>query len=278
MHIPDRDRAEHYLQFIGYYRLSGYWFPFQHRDGSINNDVFRAGTNFETILERYVFDRRLRMVVMDAVERIEVAARAVISNTMSAQFGPHWFLDASRFRPGYNHTELLRVINRETGISPRNRHKQTQFIHHYVTNYHSPSLPPSWMIFEVLSFGVVSRIFANIRDNERRMIANEVALPRDRLESWLHAIAHLRNFCAHHSRVWNREFRVTPSIPRPERSHVTRRKRLYAFAVAIQILVKRVSGDTHWSDRLEELFQDYPAIPIDEMGFPSNWRAQPVWN
>jgi abortive infection bacteriophage resistance protein len=247
MIVADPARAEHYLRFIGYYRLSGYWFPFQYRDGSTNHDNFRPGTDFETVLDRYVFDRRLRVLIMDASERIEVAARTAISNTLAERVDPHWYLDPAQFEPAFNHADFVRRVRQETGINPINRHKQSDFIRHYLRKYDRPPEPPSWMVFELLPFGSVSIVFKHLMDADKKLIAQDFDLPRDRLQSWLHASSHLRNLCAHHSRVWNREFGVVPSVARSERHHVTHHKRFYNHAVAIQTMLKRISGDTHWS-------------------------------
>ena len=228
MTIADPARAEHYLRFIGYYRLSGYWFPFQHRNGGDDHDNFQPGTDFETVLDRYVFDRRLRVLIMDASERIEVAARTAISNTLSERAGPHWYLDPAQFDPVFNHGDFMRRVRQETGIDPFNRHKQSEFIRHYLRKYDQPPEPPSWMVFELLPFGTVSIVFKHLLDADKKLIAQDFGLPRDRLQSWLHASSHLRNLCAHHSRVWNREFGVVPSVARSERHHVTQFKRFYS--------------------------------------------------
>lgn len=277
MIIADPAKAEHYLRFIGYYRLSGYWFPFQYRDGSMAHDDFRPGTDFETVLDRYVFDRKLRILIMDAAERIEVAARTTISNTLSERFGPHWYLAAARFTPRFLHADFVRRVRQETGIFPVNAHKQPDFIRHYLQRYDRPAEPPSWMVFEVLPFGSVSLVFANLVDSEKKAIAEEFGLPRDRLQSWLHAASHLRNLCAHHSRVWNREFGIVPSVAKSEKNHVTQPKRFYNHAVSIQTLLKTISSDTHWADRLAALLAEHPNIPLPAMGFPQNWRDQIIW-
>ena len=96
--------------------------------------------------------------------------------------------------------------------------------------------------------------------------------------SWLHAIAHLRNLCAHHSRIWNRVFAIKPSVPKTEEHHIAEPRKLYNHAVAIQILLKRVSGDNHWADRLQACLEGHPEIPIRHMGFPDQWRDQRVWH
>ena len=277
MMIPDQNRAEHYLRFIGYYRLSGYWLSFQYRDGSGTHDQFKPDTDFETILDRYVFDRQLRVLVIDAVERIEVAARTAISNTMSEQFGAHWYLHQRYFIAGFNHFAFLQRVQEEAGISPWNIKRQTDFIQHYVQKYDRPPEPPSWMIFELLPFGMVSRIYASLKEPEKKAIAYIFNMPRDRLQSWLHAASHIRNLCAHHSRIWNRDFGVVPSVAKGERHHVLQPKRFYNHAVALQSLLRHVSGETHWADRLKALLACHPKVPLAALGFPENWTLEAIW-
>lgn len=275
--IAEHAKAVHFLTFVGYYRLSGYWFPFQHRDQTANHSNFRPNTDFDTVLDRYIFDRRLRGLVMDAIERIEVAARSALSDVMSHRHGPHWYLDQQHFVPNY-HAGLMALVRRETGYLPFDRHKQTEFIAHYFRTYDPPRLPPSWMVMEILSFGAVSKVYKNLAESEKKSVAAAFGIPRDRLGSWLHAASHLRNLCAHHSRVWNREFGVVPSVSKVDASHVLHPKKFYSHAVAIQSLLKIISTETHWVDRLRELMADHPDVPIAQMGFPGNWDAHAVWN
>lgn len=68
MAAPDPDRARHYLTHINYYRLRAYWLPLE-QDATGGVHRFTPGTSFEDVLSLYVFDRRLRLLVMDAVER-----------------------------------------------------------------------------------------------------------------------------------------------------------------------------------------------------------------
>ena len=68
----DRAAVIQRLRVVNYYRLSGYWFPYRRLD-----DSFEPGTTFDTVWQHYVFDRRLRLLVMDAVERMEVAVLAI---------------------------------------------------------------------------------------------------------------------------------------------------------------------------------------------------------
>jgi abortive infection bacteriophage resistance protein len=74
LEIPDRDKACHYLRYIGYYRLSGYYLTFQQKTPEANHHTFKKGVTFGDILDIYIMDRELRLLVMDAIERIEVAS------------------------------------------------------------------------------------------------------------------------------------------------------------------------------------------------------------
>jgi len=274
MVIRDCARAKHYLSFISYYRLAGYWFPFQYRDDSAVHDNFRQGTTFEVVLDRYVFDRQLRVLIMDAIERIEVAARTAISNTMCTILDkPHWYLEPCHFIKEFDHSGFLKRVEQEM-----NKQKKDKiFISHYLETYENPPELPSWAVFEILPFGTVSRVFAVLRLNNQRAIAELFDLTHKTLKSWLHAACYLRNLCAHHSRVWNRTFRVTPSTPKSMCDQITKTNCFYRHAIAIQILLKRVSGNTDWADHLQTLLEKHPNIPPDLMGFPDDWRQKPVW-
>lgn len=145
--VPERERALRYLQHIGYYRLSPYMIPYQSRDGSHR---FQAGATFDDVLSLYVFDRKLRLLVLDAVERVEVAARAGLTDVMSAETGnPHWYLDPSLFRDPLNHRRLCDEVRRECA-QQLNRPAEPvgdSIVHrsaleHYLTTYATPELPP----------------------------------------------------------------------------------------------------------------------------------------
>ena len=89
--VNDAAKALHYLRFIGYYRFSAYTLPFQ--NPAHHDKHFKPATTFERVLSLYVFDRELRLVVMDAIERVEVAVRSCVVNELCLRHGAHWFMD-----------------------------------------------------------------------------------------------------------------------------------------------------------------------------------------
>lgn len=271
--IANPQQAEHYLTHIGYYRFSGYMHPFK-----ASNDTFIEGASFDQILDLYIFDRKLRVLTFDAIERIEVACRSVITASMSERHGAFWFNKAKLFVThkgkltidGYRQTQdMIRkeTLNRE----PR---KRDTFIRHYYEQYDKPDLPPSWMVFETLSMGAVSKILNLLTVEGRKHIADRLGLKEKHLVSWIWALTYTRNLCAHHSRLWNRTFTIKLAADKTRaicRDRSFSQAKYYAQAVVIGILLDIISPDSHWEQRLKQLFDEHPNINPQEMGFPEGW-------
>jgi len=86
----DRDVLIARLKAVSYYRLSGYWFPFRK---SNPDQSFKSGTSLDTIWKRYTFDRHLRLLVMDAIERVEVSVRTSLVYHFAHTHGPFGYTD-----------------------------------------------------------------------------------------------------------------------------------------------------------------------------------------
>lgn len=271
--IPDRQQAETHLNFIGYYRLSAYALPFQSGGKALERHHFKLGTTFEQVLDLYIFDRKLRLLVMDAIERIEVAIRAAISNVVSIKYSPHWFLKTELFER--NHDSCLTQLKKD--INYDNPNKQERFIKHYYHNYTEPEIPPSWMVMEVLMLGTVSKLYSNLTIDLKKEIAFLFGVDHTVLKSWLYSLSCLRNLCAHHSRLWNRTFTIKPKILNKVKIHVSNDDNFFAQTFVLIRILQKISQDTHWEDRLEALFQEYPGVDPIVMGFPLNWRSLPIW-
>ena len=133
--VADDDVARHYLRFVGYYRLAGYALPLQVNYNADGSHRFLAGTTFDDVLGLYVFDRKLRLAVMDAVERIEVAVRALLSQTMSELHGPHWFMTAAHFVPSFRHAQFISRVKDDIGHDSARAAMRQTFIKHYYDKY-----------------------------------------------------------------------------------------------------------------------------------------------
>jgi abortive infection bacteriophage resistance protein len=274
LNIADSERAARYLENISYYRLSGYTRYFARQDDP-KRQQFRDGVTLDNVIDLYVFDRRFRVLLSDALERIEVAVKGGLAYHGSVNEGPFWMTSPEHFSPGA-HPAVLKMIRDECAPS-HGRYKQV-FLDAFYQKY-SDELPPAWMITEVLSFGGASLIFKKMRGNIRVPVARQFRLQQDILESWLHALVFARNVCAHHSRLWNRIFTITPKIPREYRSAwpETSRNRVYITCAIVQHLLRELGGETNWNERLQALIKSRPDVPLSAMGFPDDWETHPFW-
>jgi len=274
--IPDEAEVAHYLEHIGYYRLSGYTLPFQ-IGGAEKNDNFRPGTAFSTVLDHYVFDRKLRLVVMDAIERIEVSFRSALSNSIATNHTPNWYQNPKMFRGEFAHDEFISIIKMQIGHAEKHKKRRDLPIEHYYQTYSSPDMPPCWMVFEAISFGTISQVFENLAHPEYQAICKRFGFHRDILVSWVHSISYIRNLCAHHSRLWNRRFTITPIAAKAHKPDLKPNHTLYAQLVVIQVLLKVIAPDNNWAKKVLDLLAEHPDISRQAMGFPDGWQDRPVW-
>lgn len=279
--VPDAQRAQHYLSVVGYYRLSAYSLPFQ--VGNPDHQ-FIPSTEFDDILDLYVFDRGLRLLLLDAIERIEVGLRSHMGNHMALNHGPHWYWDESHFVRAYAHKALLAEIESHC------KRKKEPFIKHYVDKYSSPSLPPSWVVMELLTFGQLSTIYDHMANAaDQKAIARNFGTQAELLRSWLQTLSYVRNVCAHHSRLWNRELGNAPKVPKksPDNwivmpivvgdKNIKPHLRLYLVLVIIEYLLQSVNPESTWHKRLFELLQKHSKVSKAHMGMPDNWFKDPFW-
>lgn len=272
MTVAAPETAEFYLRHLNYYRLAAYWLPFE---SDHQSHRFRAGTTFEQVLNLYVFDRELRLLVLDAIERIEVSMRARWAYELAHRHGPYAHLDPFLTRNPHHWTSNLENLKREV-----DRADET-FIRHLREKY-AEELPPVWAVCEVMSLGLLSRWYRNLKpDGTRSAIAKTYGVDERTLQSWLHHLSTVRNVCAHHSRLWNREFTVTPTIPNPapvalRGQFVGSSRKIYNSLTIMLHLMNVIAPDHHWKKHLLTLI-DAHAIPTEAMGFPNAWETLDAW-
>lgn len=273
MQIDDLDQARHYLSHINYYRLGGYWLPFE---ADHQTHQFQTGTHFDAVIRLYDFDRELRLLVLDAIERIEVSFRTQWAYWMAHNHGSHSYQDPKLARQHRYWKSNMDSLKGEISRSDE------LFIEHYQAKYTEPSLPPVWSVSEIMSLGLLSRWFKNLRPMQtRKAISNMYQLDNKVLESIMHHLTQVRNLCAHHSRLWNRKFTITLKLPKnpsllATNFNLSEPRRLYNTLVILVWLLNIVSPLSSWKTRLVTLLDSYQ-IDLSQMGFSSNYHSYPIW-
>jgi len=275
MLMEDERKVESYLLNIGYHRLSAYIYPFYK---SPKSDLkLKEGTNFEQVLTLYRFDKKLRILLFNEIEKIEVAIRSVLANIGCQELDDrYWITKPEYFANADKFNQTLAVIDKELTSSKEDYIED--FRRNYVENY-----PPAWMITEVLSFGNLNYIYSNVASNQlMKRIAEYFGLKPQVFTSWLTVLANLRNMCCHHARVWNRDFMLKPAEPRKTKyawigTLKMDKKRIYYRLCIIRYFLSSISPNNNFNEKLLELLTNFPSVDIAAMGFNKEWKNEDLW-
>jgi abortive infection bacteriophage resistance protein len=298
MTISDEAKAEVCLHRIGYYRLSGYFYPFRQReiltlaDGSTQERIierFRPDTDLATVMDLYVFDKRLRLLFLDAIERIEIGLRVetalilgrrgALSYRNPATFNNYF----SQLDTDTNQTTHQRLLEKLDAAYDRSRE---EFAEHFKKKY--ASALPIWMSIELWDFGTLSTLLQGMQSKDIEELSAIYGLSRrNLLPSWAQSINFVRNVCAHHGRLWNRPL-VQQPIPTkgdvPGLEHLSAntfaQRRLYAVAAVLQYLMRFMYPASTWGTRLQAHMASFPATPhasLWQTGFPEAWWELQLW-
>lgn len=270
--FKDEERAHHLLQNISMFRMKSYLKPFRQH----NSRQFKVDSTFEEAYNIYKFDSELRNMICSELEKIEISIRTQLSLIMGDAAGIYWFEDSANFRDTDRHSSLLRSLGEEL------RRSDDDAIVAFLQNFANP-FPPSWMAFEISSFGTLSMMYRWLNAGlARRQVARFYGLSDTVMESWLHSIVYVRNICAHHSRLWNRKLSINAMVPR--RTHLpfiatpTDTKKVYYVLSIMLYFLQTVNPNTTFVSRFKVLLDKYPCVDVSAMGFPYNWQSYPLWN
>ena len=273
--VSDNALALHRLAHHNYYRLSVYRIPLSLPG---NPDCFKPGTTFDELWSLYDFDRTLRALVTEATKQIEISARSQWAYHLAHAYGPMAyeipavFHDATRLRGCLGELDEALQQSRE------------EFVAHYKRKY-GMVRPPIWAACEVMSFGTLSRFYNNIRrDADRKQIAGKYRLAAEVFSSVLHHMVYVRNICAHHARLWNRQFTITIKIPHnPDvvAQSIVRfepqTRYIYNTLVLLAYLMDIIDQHNTWGRRVRHLVHHQQFPVASHMGFPANWDQLPIW-
>jgi len=274
--VKKKDRAKEYLTHISYYRLSWYTRYF-YKDSNHN---FKDNVDFSNIIDLYSFDRRLKIQLLDMLERIEISFKTRMINHLSELYGSHWFLDEIHFASSWAFWNTKKIIDSEL-----EKNKDNVFIKHYSSKYQSPEYPPSWMLFQLFSFWGVGNIYKSLSRTNKNQISKLYGLNFYVLESWIDCMSYLRNLCAHSDRVWNR--RMTKKVNIKGFKSFFQKKddgayvidSLYSYLLIIWFFLKKISPQSTSFDIFKKnLIQEIhlKKIVISNMGFPTDWEDD-IW-
>jgi abortive infection bacteriophage resistance protein len=271
--IGDEAAALDRLRDNNYYRLAGYARPFQIAPGSGGNDDFRPGTTLDVILDLASFDSSLRRLVLQGLESVEVATRAVLAYTIATKRGATAYGESSFYQSKAADIVLNAIDNDLERASEA-------YLDHHDAKHGPATYPPVWATVEALSFGTLSKMLSGAKSDS---IANAVAgrwhLNGEFFKSLIHHFTYVRNVCAHHNRLWNRQLSVKmkdflslthPLYPKMAGSST---ESMYRTLVFIDFLSKKLDPTSDFESRLFELING-DKLRANGLGFPSGHRLE----
>jgi abortive infection bacteriophage resistance protein len=282
------------LERIGYYCLSGYWYPFrqlkeQPVGHAYREDDFIAGSKFEDAVALYLFDKSLRLLALDALERIERAIRVDVAHLLGAHdcFGHHepklfhGNFSVRQIAHGRNagKTEHQLWLERYENLLRQNARQP--FVSHNLTKHQKL---PVWVAVEIFDFGALSRLFAGMKFKDKEAIAAKYGLISGlQLEQWLRSLNFIRNVAAHHSRMWN--MNILELSPEPQYDAVWQslnNKRPYLYFCIMQRLMAQIRPNSSWRDRFKSLVTAFPepenkAVTGRDFGLVAGWEQWQLW-
>ena len=287
MLFHNETEASRNLGNISYYRLRGYWWDMQ---SDFVNHVFKPDTYFEDVIDRYNFDRRLRLILFDAIEHIEIALRTKMIHYLSLAYGSLWYLDAALFDNRHiiidNITKTLHQTAMESLQKELDRSQEIFIKEHFS---HCSDCPvEAWKALEAASLGTLSKLYKSLKHQlpEKAAIANAMGLRlHNELSGWLEAITCIRNIIAHHSRLWGGNMIKIPAsrLHNPSGQWLVnplvsvQTKKPFLIISCMIYLCNQIEPGHEIKTGIISLFNDYPSVPVYKIGFLNNWQNEPLW-
>lgn len=270
--ISGRTKAEKFLSQVNYYRFSAYCLPFE-----IERHQFKTDATFERIQQLYEFDRKLRFLIDEILEVIEISVRTAMAYYLANKYGAFAHEEPARFFAKFDHALWIGKVHEEIV-----RSKET-FIEHYKNKYSGFPRLPLWMAVEVMSFGALSQLYHNLLRDDQIALAKTIRFHSAVLSSWLHTFTYVRNICAHHSRIWNRELSIAMTIPKDGNWNNVNTKRIGSVIFAINYFLSKLSIEERikkeWHAEMDDLLKQPINVSnfFHSMGLSNNFQRHALW-
>ena len=253
----------------------------RNEDSTVSN-IFEPDTYFDDVLFLYEWDRQFRSLLLNAIERVEIAVRTQFTYHIGHKYGAFGHTDAVNFHANFNHQSWLSKLEGEV------RRSNDDFIRHYQSKYSGFPSVPIWMLTEVMSLGALSIGYRGLINDQKsgiedkKAIAQHFDIHHKKLGDWLHTLTYVRNICAHHSRLWNRSLAIRPDKTKDKQwlpPLTPRNDRVFYILLMLRHLLRTIGHGEDWSQQtnqaLEHLAHDKRWRTA--MGIPDNWREHPIW-
>lgn len=238
MDIP-LEEVEKSLTNINYYRLNTYFFKLR-------------GEPFTKVMKYYNLDRKLRLLILEAIEMIEASIKALLVNILCEKYydNPFWYKDRTKFnciKSFIAFINLTKEIKHEYGDENE--------IKDYINQY-SEDLP-IWILIEKFSLGDIAKIYSYLNLEDSKLIAKHFGETVEGFKNHLNWLTYIRNLCAHYVRLFDRTMKIklhsSNNFYIPEDKTDTPA----GYIILIHHYIKIVLSHSMWKNKLVDLLNKY---------------------
>lgn len=270
MTVNDLTHAKKFLAENYFHRFLSYSVHFFESTLNNTSKLYRQNTDFKDVVKVYEFDSKLRLLILEAIEVIEISIKTQFIH-LSWRYGAHFYLNHKLFR---DHKLLNDSIER---IQYQMRVSSDLLINEYFAKYHDPEMPPVWVAMDLISIGQLGKWLQNLKSEEdKKEVARRYKLHYSVLQAVVNNLTHIRNYAAHHARIWNHHYDFAECVIAGHKSMVENvlcsvDNKIYGLLILIIYILHQIGDARNFVRDLVNYITIYN-IDINAMGFPDTWR------
>lgn len=257
--ISNENHARDLLSSVNYYRLRGYWLTFNLDDGEAN-------VNLEDIATIYEFDTELKALLWRVIEPIEIKIRTQFAYQLAVNFGADAYRNENLFKDKDTYRRSLRSLDAEI---KRAKDNNVAFVCHNLKKYGDL---PIWAVVELMSFGCLSKMCANLKSENLKLISAEFGINNHQFSSWTRHLVSVRNICAHHNRFYNRLMTMPPKLNKEDMQYFSYKQ--FPTFIVLKKFYRSLNAEDYnkFMSEFKNIVDKYNSVSLIPMGFPDNWK------
>ena len=164
--LDNEEKVKNILIKNNYYVIMGYKSLF------LNNDKkYKDNVSFENIYNLYLFDRKLKILLLDSLLDVENIIKTSITNRFCKMYGfkEESYLDKNNYNTNHKYLEkTFKIFKKQI----EEKKDDNLAISYYKDTY---NFIPLWVMTKVVSFGLIKELYSILKDDDKIAIKNEIS-------------------------------------------------------------------------------------------------------
>lgn len=261
--VADEEQAKLFLSNVSYYTLKGYLFNFR---SSETENAYIPGLTFEKVYNIYQCDKRVKNILMYAIEIIEHSLKTKIAYILAHAAGEQSHLDPNNFKNEQTHQRFVKELEKVVQYN-----QKIPFVKHHIEKYKGNF--PIWVASELFTLGMIQKFYNNLITPFQKAVAKEYGFSVLHMKSWIKSVAYLRNLAAHYMRLYKFSIQQTPKTFR-ESKFTTPSYKIFDIIFIMQFLIMDKNEWNYYIlPTFEQIFDRFSDdISLSDYGFAENWK------